>query len=53
MRAGRPYAAAVGHDEALERLVATDHLFDPEAVAVLIATLGVKFSRREALAPIS
>jgi HD-GYP domain-containing protein (c-di-GMP phosphodiesterase class II) len=53
MRAGRPYASAVGHDEALERLVTTDHLFDPEAVAVLIATLGVKFSPREALVPIS
>ncbi len=53
MRSGRPYAAAVTHDEALERLVASDHLFDPDAVAVLVTTLGVKFSQREALAPIS
>ena len=53
MRSGRPYAAAVKHDEALERLVAADHLYDPDAVAALVAALGVKFSSREALAPIS
>ena len=53
MRAGRPYAAAVAHDEALERLVAADHLFDVDAVAALVATLGVKPSQQEALARIS
>jgi HD-GYP domain-containing protein (c-di-GMP phosphodiesterase class II) len=53
LRAGRPYAAAVTHVEALERLVASDHLFDPEAVVALVTTLGVKFAQREALAPIS
>ncbi len=53
MRAGRPYAVAIAHDEALERLIAADHLFDPAAVAVLVETLGVKFSQREALTPIS
>jgi HD-GYP domain-containing protein (c-di-GMP phosphodiesterase class II) len=52
MRSGRPYAAAVTHDEALLRLVDADRLFDPDAVAALVQTLG-KFSQREALAPIS
>ena len=52
MRAGRPYADAVSHAEALERLVAAGHLFDAEAVAVLVATL-VKPSQQEALARIS
>ena len=53
MRSGRPYAAAITHDEALERLVASDHLYDPDAVAALVTTLGVNVSPREALAPIS
>jgi HD-GYP domain-containing protein (c-di-GMP phosphodiesterase class II) len=53
LRSGRPYAAAVMHDEALARLVAADHLYDPDAVAALVTTLGVRFSQREALAPIS
>jgi HD-GYP domain-containing protein (c-di-GMP phosphodiesterase class II) len=53
LRAGRPYAPAVTHVEALERLVASDHLFDPDAVVALVTTLGVKFAQREALAPIS
>jgi HD-GYP domain-containing protein (c-di-GMP phosphodiesterase class II) len=53
MRSSRPYAAALGHDEALERLVAADHLFDIEATAALVATLGGHGSLREALAPIS
>ncbi|GAC1576062.1 MAG: hypothetical protein NVS3B7_08830 [Candidatus Elarobacter sp.] len=49
MRAGRPYALPIAHDEALERLVGAHHLFDEDAVAALIATLGP----REALAPLS
>jgi len=53
MRSGRPYAVAVSHDEALERLIAADHLYDVEAVAVLAATLGPKHVHREALARIS
>jgi HD-GYP domain-containing protein (c-di-GMP phosphodiesterase class II) len=60
MRSGRPYAPAVAHDEALERLIASDHLFDPEAVAVLVMTLGTPIAGapagnlvREAAAPIS
>ncbi len=53
MRSGRPYAAAVSHDEALERLIAADHLYDIDAVAALAATLGAKHAGREALARIS
>jgi HD-GYP domain-containing protein (c-di-GMP phosphodiesterase class II) len=57
MRSGRPYAAAVSHDEALERLILADHLYDPEAVAALAATLGASHAethaQRKALAPIS
>ncbi|HZW52732.1 MAG TPA: HD domain-containing phosphohydrolase [Candidatus Elarobacter sp.] len=54
MRSGRPYAVAIGHDEALERLIGADHLFDPDAVAALAAALGEKHAlQREALAPIS
>ncbi|HEY0613739.1 MAG TPA: HD domain-containing phosphohydrolase [Candidatus Elarobacter sp.] len=57
MRSGRPYAAAISHEEALERLILADHLFDPDAVAALAATLGASqaeaHARRKALAPIS
>jgi HD-GYP domain-containing protein (c-di-GMP phosphodiesterase class II) len=53
MRSGRPYAAAITHDEALQRLIAADHLYDIEAVAVLAETLGAKHANREALARIS
>ena len=57
MRSGRPYAVAVTHDEALERLILSDHLFDADAVAALVATLGAtnaeKSAPRKALAPIS
>jgi HD-GYP domain-containing protein (c-di-GMP phosphodiesterase class II) len=53
MRSGRPYAAAISHDEALERLIAADHLYDVEAVAALAQALGAKHAAREALAPIS
>ncbi len=53
MRAGRPYAAAIGHDEALNRLIEADHLFDADAVAALAQTLGTRGANREALAPIS
>ena len=53
MRSGRPYAAAISHEEALERLIAADDLFDIDAVAVLAATLGAKHANREALARIS
>jgi HD-GYP domain-containing protein (c-di-GMP phosphodiesterase class II) len=53
LRSGRPYAVAVTHDEALDRLVAADHLFDPEAVTVLVETLAGRRTHGEALAPIS
>ncbi|HEX3464591.1 MAG TPA: HD domain-containing phosphohydrolase [Candidatus Elarobacter sp.] len=57
MRSGRPYAAAVAHDEALERLILADHLFDADAVSALVATLGAthaeKHAPRKALAPLS
>jgi HD-GYP domain-containing protein (c-di-GMP phosphodiesterase class II) len=55
MRSGRPYAAALTHEEALERLIEADHLFDLDAVAALAATLGGDKNafQREALAPIS
>jgi HD-GYP domain-containing protein (c-di-GMP phosphodiesterase class II) len=53
MRSGRPYAVAIAHEEALERLIAADHLFDVDAVAALAATLGAKHANREALARIS
>jgi HD-GYP domain-containing protein (c-di-GMP phosphodiesterase class II) len=54
MRSGRPYAVAVSHDEALDRLSAARTLFDPDAVAVLVATLGTHHRPRlKAVAPIS
>ena len=53
MRSGRPYAVAISHDEALERLIAADHLYDVDAVAALAQTLGAKHAAREALARIS
>ena len=53
MRSGRPYAVAISHDEALERLIAADHLYDVEAVGALVMTLGAKHAAREALTPIS
>jgi HD-GYP domain-containing protein (c-di-GMP phosphodiesterase class II) len=40
MRSGRPYAAPITHDEAIARLDAASALYDPEAVAVLVATMG-------------
>ena len=49
MRAGRPYADPILHDEALGRLVGARHLFDEDAVAALVATLQAQ----EALTPIS
>ncbi len=49
MRAGRPYADPIGHDEALTRLVDARHLFDEDAVAALLATVHPQ----EALTPIS
>jgi HD-GYP domain-containing protein (c-di-GMP phosphodiesterase class II) len=49
MRAGRPYADPIGHDEALARLVDARHLFDEDAVAALLATVHPL----EALTPIS
>lgn len=39
MRSGRPYAAPVSHDEAIARLDAARRLYDPEAVAALVAAL--------------
>ena len=39
MRAGRPYARAVDHDTAIERLLLAREQFDPEAVDVLAATI--------------
>jgi HD-GYP domain-containing protein (c-di-GMP phosphodiesterase class II) len=39
MRAGRPYAEPIHHDEALARLLEARHLFDEDAVAALVATL--------------
>jgi HD-GYP domain-containing protein (c-di-GMP phosphodiesterase class II) len=54
MRSGRPYAAAVSHDEALDRLIAARTLFDRDAVDVLISTLGgERRPRLKAVAPIS
>lgn len=50
MRSGRPYAASLAHDDALERLAAANHLYDAEAVAALIETLGGRHADREALA---
>jgi HD-GYP domain-containing protein (c-di-GMP phosphodiesterase class II) len=49
MRSGRPYAAAISHEEALRRLIAAAHLFDADAVAALAVALG----SREAPAPVS
>jgi HD-GYP domain-containing protein (c-di-GMP phosphodiesterase class II) len=54
MRSGRPYAVAVSHDEALDRLTAARTLFDPDAVAALATTLGEHLRPRlKAVAPIS
>ncbi|GAC1660124.1 MAG: hypothetical protein NVS4B13_07740 [Candidatus Elarobacter sp.] len=53
MRSGRPYALALSHDHTVERLIAADHLYDVDAIAALVATLGSKPAPREALAPIS
>jgi len=57
MRSGRPYAPTIPHEEALERLILADHLFDADAVAALVATLGAthaeKHAQRKALVPIS
>ena len=55
MRSGRPYAAAVSHEEALDRLTEARTLFDPDAVTVLAATLGTHHHRPrlKAVAPIS
>jgi HD-GYP domain-containing protein (c-di-GMP phosphodiesterase class II) len=54
MRSGRPYADALSHDEALERLDRSRTLFDAEAVGVLLATLGSEHaSPRKAATPIS
>lgn len=39
MRSGRPYAAAVSHADAMDRLTDAPHLFDPDAIAVLATTL--------------
>lgn len=54
MRSSRPYAAALDHDDALDRLSAAHTLFDREAVEVLAATLGSnRRPRLKAVAPIS
>jgi len=54
MRSGRPYAVAISHDEALDRLTAARTLFDPDAVEALAATLGTNHRPRlKAVAPIS
>jgi HD-GYP domain-containing protein (c-di-GMP phosphodiesterase class II) len=54
MRSGRPYAAALPHEEALERLAAARTLFDPDAVAALVTTLGSENrTSRKAVTPIS
>jgi HD-GYP domain-containing protein (c-di-GMP phosphodiesterase class II) len=39
MRAGRPYAPAIDHDAALERLTEARHQYDVDAVHALAATL--------------
>ncbi|HEX3467364.1 MAG TPA: HD domain-containing phosphohydrolase [Candidatus Elarobacter sp.] len=39
MRSGRPYAAPIAHDEAVARLDAARRLYDPDAVAALVAAL--------------
>ena len=54
MRSGRPYAAPISHDDALDRLAAARTLYDPDAVHVLGATLGPHAPRRlKAVSPIS
>jgi HD-GYP domain-containing protein (c-di-GMP phosphodiesterase class II) len=54
MRSGRPYAVAISHEEALDRLAAAHTLFDSEAVQALAATLGsARRPRLKAVAPIS
>ncbi len=54
MRSGRPYAVPLEHDDALDRLYAARTLFDPDAVAALVATLRIeRVPRLKAVAPIS
>jgi HD-GYP domain-containing protein (c-di-GMP phosphodiesterase class II) len=54
MRSGRPYAAAIQHEDALDRLSAARTLFDPDAVHALTMTLGThRPPRLKAVAPIS
>jgi HD-GYP domain-containing protein (c-di-GMP phosphodiesterase class II) len=54
MRSGRPYAAALAHDEVLERLAAARTLFDPDALDALVAALGSEnAASRKAVSPIS
>jgi HD-GYP domain-containing protein (c-di-GMP phosphodiesterase class II) len=54
MRSGRPYAAPISHDDALDRLAAARNLYDPDAVLALGATLGPHSPRRlKAVAPVS
>ena len=48
MRAGRPYASAIDHETALERLEDARDQYDPDAVAALVATIG-----RKAPSPVS
>jgi HD-GYP domain-containing protein (c-di-GMP phosphodiesterase class II) len=54
MRSGRPYALALTHDEALERLSGATALYDSDAVAALVKGLGADgVSLRKAVAPLS
>ena len=54
MRSGRPYADALPHDEALERLARARTLFDADAVRALVATLGSENAiPRKAVTPFS
>ena len=54
MRSGRPYGAALPHDEALERLSRARTLFDPDAVGALVAALGSEnLTHRKAVSPLS
>jgi HD-GYP domain-containing protein (c-di-GMP phosphodiesterase class II) len=54
MRSGRAYAAALPHDEAVGRLAEARTLFDPDALEVLLATLGAEnTTQRKAVTPIS
>lgn len=54
MRSGRPYAAAISHGEALDRLSSARTLFDPDAVHALALTLGThRVPPLKAVVPIS